>query len=90
MKKRLQIRVSGRVQGVFFRDSTRMTAKRLGITGLARNEPDGTVYVEAEGAEDDLDEFVSWLKEGSPAARVDNLDIEETAPEDSSEFKITD
>ena len=55
--KHLKISITGRVQGVFFRDSARMEANRLGVAGFARNEPDGSVYIEAEGEKDALDEF---------------------------------
>ena len=50
MIKHFDITVQGKVQGVWFRDSTMKEAKRLGINGFVRNEPDGSVYVEAEGA----------------------------------------
>lgn len=63
--------VSGRVQGVFFRESTRREAVRLGLTGFARNLADGRVEVLACGAENALDELERWLAQGPAAARVD-------------------
>jgi acylphosphatase len=51
MKKHFNIRISGRVQGVFFRASTKAKAEELGISGFVQNEPDGSVYIEAEGEE---------------------------------------
>lgn len=66
-------RVAGRVQGVFFRASTQRKALRLGLTGYARNEPDGTVSVAARGEPGALDALARWLEKGSPAARVDQV-----------------
>jgi acylphosphatase len=65
--------VSGRVQGVFFRASTRAEAGRLGLTGYARNCPDGSVEVLACGDTAALDELQSWLQIGPPAARVERV-----------------
>ncbi|PAV25689.1 acylphosphatase [Tamilnaduibacter salinus] len=68
--------VSGRVQGVFFRASTREQARRNGLTGYARNLPDGRVEVVAQGHREGVDELVSWLHKGPAAARVDQVDVE--------------
>ena len=65
--------VSGRVQGVFFRASTRAEAERLGIAGSARNLPDGRVEVIASGSEASLAALERWLWEGPPSARVDDV-----------------
>lgn len=62
--------VTGRVQGVFFRDSTRQVAQNLKITGYARNMPDGSVEVLACGARASLDRLEEWLHSGPPHARV--------------------
>lgn len=72
------IRVSGIVQGVFFRDNTRAEAQKLGLTGYARNEPDGSVTIEVEGPTAALESFVAWCKKGPPAARVDNCVCDKT------------
>ena len=69
--------VHGRVQGVFFRDSTRREAERLGISGHAINLPDGTVEVLAAGSADALDELERWLHQGPPMSRVTS--VEKTA-----------
>jgi acylphosphatase len=66
--------VSGRVQGVFFRASTREQAVALGIEGHAINLPDGRVEVLAIGDAAALDELESWLRQGPPAARVDGVE----------------
>lgn len=76
-------RVTGRVQGVFFRASTRREAERLGLRGHAINLPDGRVEVLACGPDDALDALERWLHRGPPAARVDGVErvaVERDAP----------
>ena len=70
------LHIHGRVQGVFFRQSTRTEAQRLGLTGYARNNPDGTVTIEAEGSAEALNELEAWCHQGPPAARVDKVEVE--------------
>lgn len=65
--------VSGKVQGVFFRASTRNEALRLGLNGYARNLADGRVEVVAEGRLEALRELEQWLWQGPPAAQVDDV-----------------
>lgn len=77
MKKHFSIRITGNVQGVFFRASTKNEADKLGLTGFTRNEPDGSVYVEAEGEEEALNTFLSWCHHGPRLARVDRVDKQE-------------
>ena len=69
------IRVHGRVQGVSFRAAARAEARRLGLMGFARNEPDGSVAIEAEGNEAALERFVAWCHAGPPAARVERVEV---------------
>jgi acylphosphatase len=71
--------VRGRVQGVFFRASARNEALHLGLTGYARNLDDGRVEAVARGDAAALDEFQRWLQRGPPAARVDEVLVEEYA-----------
>jgi acylphosphatase len=66
-------RIEGRVQGVWFRESTRREAEPLGITGYARNMPDGSVEVLACGEPQALDQLEAWLKHGPRMARVDRV-----------------
>ena len=68
--------VSGRVQGVFFRESTRQRAETLGVTGYACNLPDGRVEVLACGEREAVQELVRWLWQGPPAAHVTDVAIE--------------
>ena len=65
--------IKGRVQGVFFRASTRNVAESLGITGHAINLPNGEVEVLACGDPDALDQLAQWLQDGPPHARVDDV-----------------
>ena len=58
--------VTGRVQGVFYRASMRARAERLGVTGWVRNEPDGSVHAHLEGDPDDVDALVDWCARGPP------------------------
>jgi acylphosphatase len=69
--------VSGRVQGVFFRAATRERALALGISGHARNLPDGRVEVLASGSPEALSALADWLEVGPPAARVERVEREE-------------
>ena len=71
---RVHLVVSGRVQGVFFRQSTAETARRLGLHGWVRNLPDGRVEAEAEGERAALEALVEWCRRGPPTARVDGLE----------------
>lgn len=73
-EERVRIVIIGRVQGVFFRSSTRDEALRLGIGGWVRNQNDGSVEIVAEGDREQLDEFIDWCRTGPPDARVDELD----------------
>ncbi len=85
----LRALVSGRVQGVFFRDSTRREANRLGIVGHAVNLPDGRVEVLACGEPKALEALVAWLHHGPELARVTSVSIEEIeAPEVPAGFRI--
>ena len=78
-KKCLYLQVFGLVQGVWFRRSTMEKAIELGLSGIVRNEKDGSVYIEAEGAEDNLKIFSEWCKKGPSGAKVIKL-IEEEIP----------
>lgn len=71
--KHLNIRVEGTVQGVWFRDSCRKEANKLDIKGFARNEPDGTVYIEAEGTEENVSALAEWCHVGSERSTVTSV-----------------
>ena len=77
--KHFSIRIIGKVQGVFFRASAKEKADYLGVSGFVRNESDGCVYIEAEGEEIILEQFLEWCWQGPPRAKVDKMDVEEGA-----------
>ena len=83
---RVRAVVRGRVQGVGFRYSTRVEAARLGLAGFARNEADGTVHVEAEGAADSVNALIEWLGHGPAGARVEGVAVEFVPTEGSIGF----
>jgi len=78
--------VGGRVQGVFFRATTREQAQRLGLTGYANNLPDGRVEVLACGAPEAVEKLKHWLRQGPPMAEVSGVACETTAWQDLSGF----
>lgn len=79
MKIRAHLYISGRVQGVFFRDSARQAAHYLGLTGYVKNLMDGRVEVIAEGNKDDVDKLVEWCHKGPPDAYVSSVEIHSEA-----------
>ena len=78
----------GRVQGVFFRDSTRREAERRGVAGSARNTSDGTVEVVLEGAPDAVEAMLEFLRAGPGHASVSSLDVAAEEPEGLSGFSV--
>lgn len=85
MAEGIRCYVSGRVQGVFFRASTREQAQRLGLRGRCRNLPDGRVEVVAFGAPDALAELRQWLWKGPPEAVVRDVQCEPLSEDDLPE-----
>ena len=73
--KSLKMIVSGRVQGVWFRASTQKEALRLGVSGHAKNLPDGAVEVRAQGEDSAVDTLLAWLHHGPDMARVDHVAV---------------
>jgi len=73
--KRARIIVSGIVQGVFFRSSSRHQASYLRLTGWVKNRPDGKVEIVVEGENDAITDFLQWCHKGPPGAMVDHVDL---------------
>ncbi|OFY83983.1 MAG: acylphosphatase [Bacteroidetes bacterium RIFCSPLOWO2_12_FULL_35_15] len=86
--KHFNITVTGKVQGVFFRAHTETEAKKLGLTGFVRNESNGTVYIEAEGEEEQLKELLKWCRSGPIKAVVQEVKFTESALKNYSNFNI--
>lgn len=86
--KHISITVQGKVQGVFFRASTKEKADELGIKGAVHNNLDGSVSISAEGEEETLKQFADWCKEGPTRARVDYFDVQEKPWHGFNNFSI--
>jgi acylphosphatase len=78
---RVRAVVAGRVQGVWFRESCRREAERLGVTGWVRNLPDGRVEIEAQGRRAAVDALVTWAHDGPRLAIVESVAVEALAVE---------
>ena len=89
MPKHLNITVTGKVQGVFFRAFTKKEAERLQLNGFVYNESNGNVSIEVEGEEAVLHEFITWCKKGSPAAIVKEVKWKEGELKNFKDFQIT-
>lgn len=76
MLKHLNIKIFGLVQGVFFRDAAKEKADKLNIYGFVKNESNGTVYIEAEGEEENLKEFLNWCRVGPASSQVEKVEFE--------------
>jgi acylphosphatase len=89
MRVRRRVRVSGRVQGVFFRESTRRRAADLGVAGWVRNLPDGRVEAVFEGEAVAVEQAIAFACQGPPRARVTHAEISDEPPEgEAGEFEI--
>ena len=73
----LHLVIHGRVQGVWFRESMRVEAVRLGVAGWVRNTPDGAVEAVVHGQVEAVEAIIEWVRKGPPLARVDRIDIGE-------------
>jgi len=86
---KVALRIKGRVQGVFFRDSARREAVRLGLTGWVRNCPDGDVEAVAEGDSQAVRDFVSWCRKGPRYAHVEHVQVMESpATDEFRSFRV--
>jgi acylphosphatase len=77
---RVELRIHGRVQGVFYRGSAQRQARQLGLSGYARNRDDGSVEVVAEGDEARIEELIAWCRMGPRSARVAKVDVSRSPP----------
>jgi acylphosphatase len=86
--KRFSIRVSGKVQGVYYRASTEEKAKEIGLTGFVQNEANGDVYIEAQGDEMQLQQLTEWCKIGPRRALVTAIHISELPLQNEKTFRV--
>jgi acylphosphatase len=89
MVKNYHIQVLGIVQGVWFRKYTKESADIFSLNGYVKNESDGSVYIEVEGGEEDLNKFVKWLSKGSPLSKVRQVIVTESRLTHYSGFQVT-
>ena len=89
MDVRVRLVVSGRVQGVFFRDSCQRMAVDLGVRGSVRNLRNGDVEVVAEGPRDAVDRLANWCRTGPPRAAVTGLQITDEEPTGQTDFRVS-
>jgi acylphosphatase len=75
MQQTISITVSGQVQGVYYRQSTKEKALELGVSGIVKNLPNGNVQILATGTQDQLNELVHWCRQGPPLAKVSGVDV---------------
>lgn len=88
MEKAYMIYVYGKVQGVGFRYSALKKANELGINGFVHNKDDGSVYIEAEGKGEALEEFIVWCRQGPGWARVDDVKFDSIVLSNYKKFVI--
>jgi len=85
-----RLRIHGRVQGVWFRESMRLEAERLNVTGWVRNTPDGAVEAVIQGPAGAVEAMIEWARSGPPLARVDRVEIGEAQGQYSGFVKRAD
>lgn len=88
IQKAIRARAHGRVQGVFYRQSTLQKADEFGALGWVRNEDDGSVSVHAEGGAGAVDQLLAWMEQGPPAAEVTAVEAEEVEVEGHEQFAV--
>jgi acylphosphatase len=80
--------VTGRVQGVWYRESCRRAAERLGVGGWVRNTPDGRVEIEAEGPRQAVEALLDWARQGPARAEVAALAVDDREPRGETSFLV--
>ncbi|CAN5362340.1 acylphosphatase [soil metagenome] len=84
----LNLKITGKVQGVYYRESMRQKAHDLGMKGFVRNEADGSVYAEIEGEQPLLDKMVAWCHQGPDMATVQTVTVTEAPMADFDGFEV--
>jgi acylphosphatase len=86
--KHIDIRITGKVQGVSFRATTKAVADQMGVRGIVRNEKDGSVFIEAEADDLRLEIFLEWCNEGSDRSRIEAVDVQPGEMKNYQNFSI--
>ena len=84
----LNIKITGQVQGVFFRNSTKEIADQLKVKGFVQNLADGSLYIEAEGSKIALEKFIDWCHHGPDLAMIQNIEIKDSQLKNFTSFEI--
>ncbi|HCZ35838.1 MAG TPA: acylphosphatase [Cytophagales bacterium] len=84
----LNITISGKVQGVYYRASAKQKADELGVKGFVRNQPSGSVYIEAEASNEVLQKFMEWCWQGPERAQVQQVETSEAPLQNFTEFEV--
>jgi len=85
----VKLRIEGKVQGVYYRYSAMQKALSLNLCGWVKNNADGTVSAQVQGAQASVESFIDWCRQGPQDARVDHVEIDQCAPGDFTDFTIT-
>jgi acylphosphatase len=80
MLQTFSIIVTGKVQGVYYRQSAKEKALELGLTGFVKNQPDGSVFIQASGTAGQLNQLVAWCRQGPARAQVISVQVEHIEP----------
>ncbi len=83
-----RLKITGEVQGVFYRATAVQQAKELNLRGWIRNDEEGSVTASVQGEEEKINEFIEWCRQGSPMAKVNHVDEEECEIENFKGFEI--
>lgn len=86
--KHINIRITGKVQGVSFRYTTKVVADQMGVRGIIKNEKDGGLYIEAEGNDTLLEVFLEWCHEGPDRAKIEKVEVETAELKNYRNFEI--
>jgi acylphosphatase len=84
----LNITITGKVQGVYYRASAKQKADELRVKGFVHNQPDGSVYIEAEASNEVLQKFMEWCWQGPERAQVQQVETSEAALQNFAEFEM--
>ncbi len=82
------LHITGKVQGVFYRQSAKDKAMELGLKGQTWNNPDGSVTIVVNGNMSEIEHLLEWCRQGPPRAQVNSVEISETADQDFPDFRI--
>ena len=86
--KHIDIRITGKVQGVSFRATTKAVADQMGVRGFVRNEKDGSVFIKAEGDDVLLEVFLEWCHEGSDRSKIEQVEVTPGTLKNYQNFEI--